>query len=307
MAKQDRLLHGQFGTMLFDTGIIPPGTLVNPGGSTVSHVNTQGGYLGTPSHDDQFVLYRDIVTGANPPTNIFPSYPGFFATYQYVDLRELLSEKHCLDDIVINVQRMFDTPFPGGTYNMNPDQSIQETFMVVLGNMDLANRQGQPGFDLDTEQLVKAGFAPTAGGAGGDLENGLPFQVLYRENRRYFSDPSQTVTSPNQMPTQPPASAIYDIDRYTLSLAMTDRTVGGYPNLVVGPGITIIRAWQVYPVSRATQEGPVGGVPALEFTERPSRVVMTIPALQWNISGTERPLTNSEQAKWYTNILLSQN
>jgi hypothetical protein len=311
MAKQDRLLHGQFGTMLFDTGVIERNQLVNPGGSTVSHVESIGAYLATPSHDDEFVIYRDLITGANPPSNINQSYPGFFATYQYVDLRELLSEKQCLDDIVINVQRMFDTPFPGGTYNMAPDQSIQETFMIVLGNMDLANRQGQPGFDLDTQQLVAAGFAPTDGNSAGFLENGLPFQILYRENRRYFGDPSQTVTSPNQMPTQavnPPLNpGDYDIDRYTLSLALTDRTVGGYPNLVVGPGITIIRAWQVYPASRATQEGPPTATAANELTFRSSRVVLTIPALQWNISGTQRPLTNSEQAKWYTNILLTQN
>ena len=305
MAKQDRLLHGQFGTILFDTGIIDPGLNENPAGSMVEHQTNRGIYLGTPSHDDTFVQYRDLVTGL--PAPISQTNPGFFATYQYVDLRELLSEKHCMDDIVINVQRMYDNPFPGGTYNMAPDQSIQEVFLIVLGNMDLDNRQGQVGFDLDTQQLVQAGFAPTDGNGAGDLDNGLPFQVLYRENRRYFADNSQTVFSPNAMPTQPPTTGAYTTDRYTLSLSMVDRTVGGYPNLVVGPGITVIRAWQVYPATRVSQAGPVGGAPAQEFDHRPSRVVLTIPALQWNISGTERPLTKSEQAKWYTNILLSQN
>lgn len=305
MAKQDRLLTGTFGSILFDTGIVDAGLPQNPNGSIADHVTSQGGYLGTPRHDDRFIPYEGIAVPG--PVNVDPINPGFFATSQYIDLRDLLSEKECLDDIVINVQRMFDTPFMGGTYNMTPDQSIQETFTVILGNMDLASHVGQTGYNVSTQQFPQAGFTPTDGGNPGDLENGLPFQVLYRENRRYFGDAGQTAYSPNQMPIQNPPNPSYEIDRYTLALSLSDRTVGGYPNLVVGPGITIIRSWQIYPADRTLQAGPLGATPAREFEFRPMRVVMTIPALQWNITGTQRPLTNSEQAKWYTNILLTQN
>lgn len=306
MAKEDRLLTGTFGSILFDTGIIAAGLPENPAGSTAEHIATQGTYLGTPRHDDRFIPFNNPLGGN--PVHVDSRHPGFFATSQYVDLRDLLSEKECLDEIVINVQRMFDNPFPGGTYNMAPDQSIQETFLVVLGNMNLNSHIGQIGFDVSTEQFVQAGFSPTdGGGTPGNLENGLPFQVLYRENRRYFGDASQTLYSPNQMPSVDPPNPSYEIDRWTLALSLSDRTIGGYPNLVVGPGITIVRAWQIYPANRSTQAGPLLATPAKEYEFRPSRVVMTIPGLQWNITGTQRALTNSEQAKWYTNILLTQN
>jgi hypothetical protein len=305
MAAQDRLLTGTFGSILFDTGIIDAGLPENPSGSTAEHLVTQGSYLGTPRHDDRFIPYHNLVAG--DPLNVDPTEPGFFATSQYVDLRDLLSEKECLDEIVINVQRMFDNPFPGGTYNMAPDQSIQETFMIVLGNMNLNSHVGQFNMDVKTQQFPQSGFSPADAGAAGNLENGLPFQVLYRENRRYFGDASQTLYSPNQMPSVNPPNPNYEIDRWTLALSLSDRTIGGYPNLVVGPGITIVRAWQVYPAKRTSQAGPLLSTPAKEYEFRPSRVVLTIPALQWNITGTQRALTKSEQAKWYTNILLTQN
>jgi len=306
MATQDRLLTGTFGSILFDTGVIDAGLPENPAGSTAEHIATQGSYLGTPRHDDRFIPYYSTLTPGTP-ANVDPNNPGFFATSQYVDLRDLLSEKECLDEIVINVQRMFDNPFPGGTYNMAPDQSIQETFLVVLGNMNLNSHIGQLGFDVNSQEFPTAGFCPTDAGTPGNLENGLPFQVLYRENRRYFGDASQTLYSPNQMPSVNPPNPSYEIDRWTLALSLSDRTIGGYPNLVVGPGITIVRSWQIYPAVRSTQAGPLLSTPAKEYEFRPSRVALTIPALQWNITGTQRPLTKSEQAKWYTNILLTQN
>jgi hypothetical protein len=75
MAKQDRLLTGTFGSILFDTGIVDAGLPQNPIGSIADHVISQGGYLGTPRHDDRFIPYQGIVTPG--PVNVDPINPGF--------------------------------------------------------------------------------------------------------------------------------------------------------------------------------------------------------------------------------------
>ena len=88
---------------------------------------------------------------------------------------------------------------------------------------------------------------------------------------------------------------------------MTSRTIGGYPNLLVGPGITIIRAWSIFPAKRTVQIANGGGAtdaPALELDYLKSQTMVEVPALQFNIVGTQRKLTATETATYYSNILM---
>lgn len=301
MAKSQRMLHGQFGSVSYNSGVMAAGTTESPpNNETAIFNNVAGNYMAVPRHDDTF--YADPTFMPNNVRN-----KAHFMTYQYVDLRDMITEKQCLDDITINVQRLYDNPWPGGTYNMAPTQAIQEAFIVILGKIDFKSFEQQTGI-VAIEDLVNSGFMPS-GPPEFNIENGLPFQVLYREVRRYMSDPSQEATSPNMMGTQAGAGGNPAIPtRWTGNLALIDRTVGGYPNLVVGPGITVIRSWSVYPAKRAVQD-QTGGAPsdasAEELTNLRSYVNLTTSPLQWNITGTQRKLTDAEQAKWYTNILLA--
>ncbi len=305
MAKSQRMLHGQFGSVSYNSGVMDAGASESaPNAETAMFNNVAGNYMAVPRHDDTF--YADSTLMPNNVRN-----KAHFMTYQYVDLRDMITEKQCLDDITINVQRLYDNPWPGGTYNMAPTQAIQEAFIVLLGKMDFkAIEQASPPELVAIDELVNSGFMPTRYDTGAHLDNGLPFQVLYREVRRYMSDPSQQATSPNMMGTQAgPGGNPATPTRWTGNLSLIDRTVGGYPNLVVGPGITVIRVWSVYPAKRVVQDqtgGAPGDASANELVNLRSFVNLTTSPLQWNITGTQRKLTDAEQAKWYTNILLSQ-
>jgi len=177
---------------------------------------------------------------------------------------------------------------------------------MVLGKLDLMSDQGN-----DPANYQKMGFVGSPDGATIDGGyGGLPFQVLYRETRRYYADPSQTYNSPGQAGTfaglagNPGTTP----SRLVANLSLVDRTVGGYPDLLVGPGITILRIWNVFTANRLSQ-GLTGGNPgdsqALEFIDQTSRTNLTIPALQWNIIGKERSLSPTEEAVYYSNILLN--
>ena len=302
MAKSQRMLHGQFGSVSYNSGVMAAGATESPPNNETAMFNdVAGNYMAVPRHDDEFYADPTLM-----PNNVYNK--AHFMTYQYVDLRDMITEKQCLDDITINVQRLYDNPWPGGTYNMAPTQAIQEAFIVLLGKMDFkAIEQATPGQLVNIDELVNSGFMPAVYDAvpHRQLENGLPFQVLYREVRRYMSDPSQEATSPTMMGTQ---GALTPPTRWSGNLSLIDRTVGGYPNLVVGPGITIIRSYSVYPAKRAVQDitapGP-GNTSAEELINLRSFINLTTSPLQWNITGTQRKLTDAEQAKWYTNILLA--
>ncbi len=88
---------------------------------------------------------------------------------------------------------------------------------------------------------------------------------------------------------------------------MVDRTIGGYPDLIVGPGITIIRMWNVFTANRNVQGLVLSGVdnPATNYQFLSSQTNLTIPPLQWNIIGRERKLTPTDEAVYYSNILLN--
>jgi hypothetical protein len=205
-----------------------------------------------------------------------------------------------MDDVTINVQRLYELPYPSNSYNVAPGY-IEETLMIVLGDLRLDDIGS-----FVVQKAPRAGFVPMKV----DGDGGLPFEVLYREVRQYSVDQSEVFTSPNQIgtfagaagdPTQAPT-------RWVGNFKLVSRTIGGYPDMLVGPGITIVRAFSVYNASRSIQS--INGTnpsdePANEFRFLESRVELNIPALQYNIVGTQRPLTATETATYYSNILLN--
>lgn len=286
-----RMIQGQFGSIAYSSGILDAGVAL-PTIATVTFNEATGNYQGVKRHNDVFYEH----TAGNPLDAI----GQHFATYQYVDLRDLMEEKACMDDVTINIQRLYELPYPSNSYNVGPGM-IEETLMIVLGDL----RMDDVG-SFVVQKAPRAGFIPMKV----DGDGGLPFEVLYREVRQYSVDQSEIFSSPDQIgsfagavgdPTQAPT-------RWVGNFKMLSRTIGGYPDLLVGPGITIVRAWNVWPAARTLQSingtNP-GDAPADEFTFLESRLELNIPALQYNIVGTQRPLTATETATYYSNILLN--
>lgn len=292
-----RMIQGQFGAVNYNSGLIPPGT--SPPTPTVSF-NENGTYMGVKRHNDVFFIPDQV---GNPGSAL--SGDGLhFASFDYVDLRDLLEEKACMDDVTINIQRLKELPYPDMTFNMAPG-NIEETFMVILGDLKLGN-QSTSIFNLPA--FHKAGFEDFT---EPDNQGGLPFEVLYRENRQYVQDPSQNFLSPDQIGSQagPAGDPTKAPTRFVGNYRLASRTIGGYPDLVVGPGLTIIRVWSVWPANRIIQSlvgDPGVDSPADEWQFLMSQVKLKIPALQYNIVGTQRKLTATETATYYSNILQHQ-
>lgn len=294
MSKKPRMIQGQFGALNYSTGVIDP-TLTVPTTPTVSFNENFGDYMGVPRHND--VLFNFASSGT-------PLEAGglHFMTYDYVDLRDLVEEKACMDDVVINVQRQYELPYPNDSFNLPPG-NIEETFLIILGD-----------FNLDDGSFLvagagRAGFMPVKDPTGTDSQGGLPFEVLYREVRQYTQDPSQNFLSPNSVGSRagPLGNAAQAPTRFCGNFRLASRTIGGYPDLLVGPGLTIIRAWSVYPANRTFQFVDGGGpsdAPAKELDYLQMQLQLKIPALQYNIVGTQRPLTATETATYYSNILM---
>jgi len=297
-----RMIQGQFGSISYDTGVIPAGQIA-PVTPSVSFNENLGNYQGVRRHNDQF-----YIRATGTPLEISALN---FMTYDYVDLRDLLEEKACMDDVVINIQRTNELPYPDFTYNIGPG-NIEETFLVVLGDYNLEQPAGTPGVaGFNVAGCSRAGFIPLFDPTGNDSQGGLPFEVLYREVRQYVQDPSQNFTSPNQVGSfAGPGGNNITPTRLVGNYRMVSRTVGGYPDLLVGPGITIIRQWTVFPANRSFAQADGGATgahpdaPADELTNLSMRLQLNIPALQYNIVGTQRPLTATETATYYSNILM---
>lgn len=293
------MLQGQFASISYAGAEIAPNAAEGlPGDGTVAFNTAAGNYMGVARHNDEFYVCN---AGAPDPHLVGNAR---FMTSQYVDLRDLLENGTGIDDVIINVQRLYENPFPSLMFNPPPG-GIEETFMMILGKMDLSSNQG-----IDPRLFDAAGF-----GSGNadvtELGSGLPFQVLYREKRRYFPDPSQmATTTAGTSPTFAgltgnPAGAPSTL---VGNLTMVDRTIGGYPDLIVGPGVTIIRMWNVFTANRTSQSIQIspGDAVADAYSNLTSYTQLTIPPLQWNIIGTERKLTATDEAVYYSNILLNQ-
>jgi len=290
-----RMIQSQFGALTYDSGVITPSLSTPLTPTALFNDVFTANYQQVKRHND---VFHEPVAGSNLTTDGLS-----FMTYQYVDLRDLLEEKACMDDVVINVQRMYELPYPAISYNIPPG-NIEETLLVLLGDYDLDT----PGL-FDIKKAAHAGFGPLKDPTTDDSQGGLPFEVLYREVRQYVQDPSQNFVSPGQIGTQagPTGNAAITPTRFVGNWRMASRTIGGYPDLLVGPGITIIRAFTVFPASRQIQSidgaGPTDQ-PADEFAFLQMRLQLGIPALQLNIVGTQRPLTATETATYYSNILM---
>ena len=292
-----RMIQGQFGAINYSTGVIPAGQAV-PVAPTVEFNTNLAAYQGVRRHNDQFYFQT--------PGNPLAVGGIHFATYDYVDLRDLLEEKACMDDVVINIQRANELPYPNLSYNVGPG-NIEETLLFLLGDFNLVEDGG-----FYIQGCSRAGFVPLMDRTGNDSQGGLPFEVLYREVRQYVQDPSQNFLSPDQMGSfaGPGGDAREAPSRFIGNFRMTSRTIGGYPDLLVGPGITIVRAFSVYPANRTAQQidggatGAGADAPADEFTYLSMQLQCQFPALQYNIVGTQRPLTATETATYYSNILM---
>lgn len=300
MAKP-RMIQGQFGTTLYDSNDIPPNQNVATN-AIVNFQESERGIVSTPRHNDDFYLF-----GGTDRLNRFYNY----VTFDYIDLRDLMKDQECMDGVTINVQRLRENPLITAGWNLPPGQGIEETLVFVLGDLSLDTVQ-----DLDLDEIVKAGFAPIPYSAPTteDPATGasLPFQILYREIRRYMPDNSQTYYSPNQIGSYAGATGDAGLatTTYTGRLNLTSRTIGGYPDIIVGPGITVIRAVSVYLADRGIQAISGGGptdVISDQFQYLTSRIGFAMPGLQWNIVGTQRAMTDTEIATYYSNILVNNN
>lgn len=300
MAKP-RMIQGQFGSTAYQTGdVAPPLTL--PTAASVSFLEGERGILSVPRHNDELYLFGGASTIRNQI---------HYATFDYIDLRDLMKDQECMDGVTINVQRLRENPLISAGWNLPAGNGIEETLVFVLGDLSLETNQA-----LDLDEIVKAGFSPIPYTAPTteDPQTGtsLPFQILYREVRRYMPDNSQTYYSPNQVGSYagPAGNAALATTSFTGRLNMTSRTIGGYPDLLVGPGITVIRSVSVFLADRGIQAISGGGpsdAPADQLTNLTMNLSFTMPALQWNITGTQRKMTDTEIATYYSNILVNSN
>lgn len=300
MAKP-RMIQGTFGSTYYDSLDIAP-AVTRPATPNVQFLESERGTLSTPRHNDEFYLFN----GTDRVNNAI-----HYATYDYIDLRDLMKDNDCMDGVTINVQRLRENPLISAGWNLPPANGIEETLIFVLGDLALDTQQ-----DLDLFEICKGGFAPIPHIAPTTKDPftgaSLPFQVLYREVRRYMPDNSQTYFSPNQIGTYagPAGDAGLATTTFTGNLNMTSRTIGGYPDIIVGPGITVIRAVSVYLADRGIQTIGGGGPtdnPADQLNNLMMRIAVSMPALQWNVVGTQRAMTDTEIATYYSNILVNNN
>ena len=300
MAKP-RMIQSQFGTTVYNSGTISP-TLTLPVAAGVSF-QTGNGILAVDRHNDVFHIDG---TSGTPVRNQL-----HYMTYDYIDLRDLMRDEQCIDDVTINVQRLREIPLISAGWNLPPANGVEETLLFVLGDLGLGtDRMANVAF----EEYVKAGFAPQDFFPGTQPDAtgaSLPFQILYREIRRYMPDLSQTYSSTNAIGTfAGSGDATLATTTFCGRLNLTSRTIGGYPDLLVGPGITVIRVVSCYLADRGIQSIDGGGAtdqPADQLTHLSSQISFTMPALQFNIVGTQRAMTDTEIATYYSNILVNTN
>ena len=288
-----RKLHGQFGSYTYDSGIISANTSITtiPGFPQLA-LNDVAPY-GSNQRSDTLVLSS---VGANLNGNIS------FASYQKVDLRQMFDERECMDNIVINIQRQLENPVPTFSVNMGKNPLIEQIY-IINDDVDTTD-DGRLWDALSNGDALRLGF-----------DSGRVIQsyesILYRETRRYSPDASQIYRSMTDNGSylgatgnniaQAGASWLY---RYNLE----SRTVGGYPNLLVGPFLTVIRVWTLYGADRsdmALNGGGANDLKAINYEYAEARLTLVIPMLQWNIVGNRRKMTDIEIATEYSNKLIN--
>jgi len=291
-----KLFSSTFGSLSFDSGIIPAGFYTAPAPPTIAFQNTATRY-GINSHDD--AIYNDA---AGAPSVL----AGKCLTYDFHDLRDLLQEGECLADAMIGIQRMKETPEILTCYNVAPGRNIVET--IIVTNADVDCNDGRLNSALDLLEVFKAGFRPL-GMNQNKGKMGSQRELLYCERRVYAQDQSQTYTSPNTMGSmKDPAGPLPPITptRWLNNWLMIDRTVTGEADLVIGPTLMVLRLIEVLPFERGSQDVKTAGAPpAGEFVNNESRVFVAFTPFTLNIVGNKRELTATEKAIEYSNVFLS--
>ena len=292
-----KLFSSTFGSIAYDSGIIPAGTAASPAPGGVGYQSTAARY-GINSHDDQ--IYNDAA--GNPEFTA-----GRFLTYDFHDLRDLLTEGECLADAMVGIQRMKETPEILTCYNVAPGRNIVETIIVTNADVDCNDGRLLP--PLGLMQIFKAGFNPLQGLAQNKGKMGSQRELLYCERRVYAQDLSQTYTSPDQMGSmKDPTGPLPPITptRWLNNWLMIDRTVTGEADLVIGPTLMVLRLVEVLPFERSSQSVTTPGAPeAGEYSNNESRVFLAFTPFTLNIVGNKRELTATEKAIEYSNVFLS--
>lgn len=288
-----KMFSSIFGTTLFDSGAVAPGTNSDPSANVVFDEASASRY-GIPKHDDQFY----VNAAGSTITNLS------FMTYDFHDFRDLLTDGMCLSDIMVNVQRLAETPKILSCYNVPPLRNIHETIVITNAALDMTDGAFTA---LTMQQLYKFGYAGLAGTNTGQGDNQQ--QVIYAERRIYGQDRSQEFTSPNEMGNMTGGfpGTLGVPTRWINNWLLLDRTVSGEADLVVGPELYVYRFIEVDCASRDNQETSSAAPPepALEQVHNEMRVYVYFPALTVNIIGQKRALTATEKAIEYTNVYLS--
>ena len=287
-----KMFSSTFGTTTFDSGVVLPGT--NGGTPTVSFLETAANRYGIAKHDDVFYLTSGGLNliGAS------------YMTYDFHDFRDLLANGECLSNVMINVQRLAETPKIVTCYNAPPLRNIFETIVVTNAALDMRDGSFTA---LNFGQLYKFGFSGLAGNNDGMGDNQQ--QVIYAERRMYGQDRGQEFSSPNEMgamtggtPATPGTPT-----RWQNNWLLLDRTVAGEADLVIGPELYVYRFIEVEAAFRDNQETSTSAPaePALEQVHNAMRVYLHFPSLIVNIIGEKRSMTATEKAVEYTNVFLS--
>ena len=287
-----KMFSSIFGTTEFDTGEISPG--VASGTNTVGFQENSANRYGVPKHDDVFYLNA---LGANLIGNDF-------CTYDFHDFRDLLANGECLANVMVNIQRLAETPKIIDCHNIPPLKNIYETLVITNAALNFNDGAFTA---LTFNQLFKFGFGGLAGVNTGMGDNQM--QVIYAERRTYAQDRGQEFSSPNEMgnmtdgiPGTPGVGT-----RWTNNWLLVDRAVSGEADLVIGPELYVYRFIEVDPAIRDNQQtsNAAPPEPALEFVHNSMRCYLQFPALTVNIIGEKRDLTATEKAIEYTNVYLS--
>lgn len=290
-----RQLHGQFGSFSYDSGNVYAGAsvTVNPGFPIVTE-NNVAPYGVRLRHDTLLESSVGAVLNGNV----------HFGSFQKVDLRDMFNDRECMDNLVINVQRTTENPIPTFWVNMGLGPII-ETIAII--NNDIDCRPGRSAWNsLSSGSWHNVGFTEVAN------NEGIYSNILYRENRRYVPNTGQVYRSTVDMAsnaglTAPPGGENFENNMWLTSYTMESRTVGGYPSRLIGPFLTIVRAWSIYAgdrSDRALKGTNPSDVEALNWSGAEGRIQLITTPLQWNIVGNRRAMTEEEIALDYSQRLI---
>lgn len=301
-----RVIKTTMGAVRWDSNTIPPGLPAAPGGPNLSFNDSLNTWMATKAHDDVFALDNAGAIATQDGIH--------FVSSDYIDLRDLLENQNGLDSVVVNIQRQQELPYAALCWNLSPVNAMYETLIIsqqqiplnpVLGSNEVPQLQ-----QLHSIGFQDMGILDTATGLYEYVATRQD-ALVYVETRKYSLDASQQWSSPNQMGQMNgilPGDPALSETRWTSDFAMVQRTVRGNPDLIVGPGLHVMRVWSMWNTERTAQSAtgapPPTNAVATEFEFNTSRLYVEIPALQVNIIGQQRELTATEQAVWYSNILL---